>query len=77
MNPPGLHHDGSGLVQPRQPPRAASQSPAGALKVILLLIGNVDHSKGHGEHSARMRGELLNDIRDIARKALGTESEGA
>ncbi len=32
---------------------------------VLFLIGNVDHSKGHGFHSAEVRGNLLNDIRTI------------
>lgn len=41
-----------------------------ALSSILSLIGNVDHSKGHGPNAAAMRGDMLNDIRDIATKAL-------
>lgn len=32
---------------------------------ILGLIGNVDHSKGNGPNSAKLRGDLLNDIRTI------------
>lgn len=35
------------------------------LDQINLLIGNVDHSKGNGSKSAKMRGQLLNDIRDM------------
>lgn len=41
-----------------------------AHKTILQLIGNVDHSTGHGANSARMRGDLLNSIRDICTQAL-------
>lgn len=44
-----------------------------ALQSISALIGNVDHSIGHGERSAKMRGGLLNDIRSIANKALKKE----
>lgn len=41
-----------------------------ALASIKAMIGNVDHSSGHGPNSAEYRGGLLNDIRDIATKAL-------
>jgi hypothetical protein len=40
------------------------------LETIKMLIGNVDHSKGNGVNSAKMRGELLNDIRDIIDQCL-------
>lgn len=36
------------------------------LGTIEALIGNVDHSRGGGENTARMYGEMLNDIRAIA-----------
>jgi hypothetical protein len=35
------------------------------LRTISALIGNVDHSQGNGSKSAKMRGDLLNDIRAI------------
>lgn len=41
-----------------------------AVKTICQLLGNVDHSKGNGANSAKMRGELLNDIRTIAQTVL-------
>ena len=41
-----------------------------ALKSITLLIGNVDHSTGNGANAARMRGQLLNDIRTITDEVL-------
>lgn len=62
-------------IRPAQPVPPAPQSPAAALRVILLLLGNVDHSAWHGEAAAQIRGELLNDIRELARKALGTSGE--
>lgn len=37
---------------------------------IRAIIGNVDHSKGHGPNAAEMRGGMLNDIRDLCEKAL-------
>src|SRR5262249_44940981 len=37
---------------------------------IAELIGNVDHSKGHGSNSAKARGDLLNDIRAMALPVL-------
>jgi len=43
---------------------------------LLLLIGNVDHSEGHGPNAAKMRGGMLNDIREILQAALAeTEPE--
>ena len=39
-------------------------------KAILLGIGNVDHSQGHGPNAARMRGEMLVSIRELARQAI-------
>lgn len=42
-----------------------------ALRDIAGLIGNVDHSKGNGPNSAKLRGDLLNDIRAMALVALG------
>ena len=41
-----------------------------AVDGVLSLIGNVDHSTGNGPNSAKMRGELLNDIRTILSKAV-------
>lgn len=35
------------------------------LKAILGLIGTIDHSIGNGPNSAKMRGDLLNSIRDL------------
>lgn len=46
-----------------------------ALACIISLIGNVDHSKGNGPNSALMRGELLNDIRDIAKAAIANATD--
>src|SRR4051794_10618464 len=45
------------------------------MEFILSLIGNVDHSTGNGENSARMRGELLNDIRAIIKAELRRQPE--
>jgi len=42
-----------------------------AIRSILGLIGNVDHSRGNGANSAKMRGGMLNDIRAIALESLG------
>ena len=50
---------------PVAPPEAIT-----ALATIKALIGNVDHSRGHGPNAAEMRGGMLNDIRDVATKAL-------
>jgi hypothetical protein len=41
------------------------QSLRSKLDGILSLIGNVDHSRGGGENTARMYGQMLNDIRDL------------
>ena len=41
-----------------------------ALRVINGMIGNVDHSVGNGENSARVRGGLLNDFREISAAVL-------
>lgn len=41
-----------------------------ALREIAGLIGNVDHSIGNGGNAAKMRGELLNDIRAMTMVAL-------
>jgi hypothetical protein len=47
------------------------------LQAIVSLIGNVDHSKGNGASAARLRGELLNDIRTIAKAEIArSTSEG-
>jgi hypothetical protein len=40
------------------------------LRSIAELIGNVDHSKGNGGNAAKMRGDLLNDIRTMALAVL-------
>ena len=40
------------------------------LRVINGMIGNVDHSVGNGENSARVRGGLLNDFREISAAVL-------
>ncbi len=37
---------------------------------ITNMIGNVNHKIGNGSDAARMRGELLNNIRRIANDAL-------
>lgn len=47
-----------------------------ACKTILALIGNVDHSTGNGARSAKMRGDLLNSIREIARNAAAKAEGG-
>ena len=39
-----------------------------ALATILGLLGNVEH-KGGGSNAARMYADMLNDIRNIARRA--------
>ena len=41
---------------------------------IVSIIGNVDHSQGHGENSAKMRGEMLIDIRDLVQAAIAKVS---
>lgn len=48
----------------------AAPAALAALSTIKALIGNVDHSKGHGPNAAEMRGGMLNDIRDLCDKAL-------
>jgi hypothetical protein len=40
----------------------------GRVKDVLGLIGNVDHSIGNGSNAAKLRGEMLNDIRTILSK---------
>jgi hypothetical protein len=42
------------------------------VQAVLGLIGNVDHSQGNGANAAKMRGELLNDIRGILTEALSS-----
>lgn len=37
---------------------------------ILDLIGNIDHTKGIGPNAARIRGQMLNDIRDIVKQEI-------
>jgi len=44
------------------------------LAAIVSLIGNVDHAKSDGPNSAMMRGQMLNDIRDMASSTLSGES---
>lgn len=41
-------------------------TPIKALKAILSLLGNVDHASGNGPNAAKLRGDMLNDIRLIA-----------
>ena len=41
-----------------------------ALRGINGMIGNVDNSVGNGENSARVRGGLLNDFREISAAVL-------
>lgn len=48
-----------------------------ALRSITSLIGNVDHSKGGGENTARVYGEMLNDIRGIADFAVCNTNGGS
>lgn len=38
--------------------------------LIVALTGNVDHSRGGGENTARLYGGMLNDIRDAAHKLI-------
>lgn len=40
------------------------------LKQILSLIGNVDHGSGHGVNAARLRGDMLMSIKELAETAL-------
>jgi len=40
------------------------------LFAIRGVIGNVDHSKGNGENSAKLRGYMLNDIRTLMNATL-------
>lgn len=49
---------------------AAALSALPALATIRAMIGNVDHSKGHGPNAAAMRGDMLNDIRALCDKYL-------
>lgn len=46
-----------------------------ALKGILSLLGNVDHSKGGGENTARLYGGMLESIREIASEVIA-KAEG-
>ncbi len=46
-----------------------------ALQTILALLGNVDHSVGNGERSAKMRGDKLNDIRLIAQEGIRLDEQ--
>lgn len=48
-------------------------TPTDALKAILALVGNVNHSTGHGPHAAKLRGDLLNDIRRVAQEGVGSK----
>jgi len=48
-----------------------------ALKAICGLLGNVDHSIGNGERSAKRRGDLLNSIREIAREVIAPSPRAA
>jgi hypothetical protein len=57
------------------PLHRAAPDMLAALEVIKALIGNVDHSKGGGENSARLYGQMLNDFRDIASAAI-TKAKG-
>jgi hypothetical protein len=52
-----------------------NQTLVKALDSIVGLIGNIDHAKGHGDNAARMRGELLNDIRTIAATAVSDATD--
>lgn len=49
---------------------AAAPDMAEALAGMLSLLGNVDHSRGSGENAARLYGQMLNDFRGMATKAL-------
>lgn len=42
----------------------------GHLEAIRALLGNVDHSVGGGSNTARMYGQMLNDIRGLADSGL-------
>ena len=46
------------------------------LRTIASFIGNVDHRKGHGVNSARMRGDMLDSIRTIAKEAIAKVETG-
>lgn len=50
--------------------RAEVERMRRTLGTIHAVIGNADHSKGHGPNAAEMRGNMLNDIRECARAAL-------
>lgn len=39
------------------------------IDTILFWIGNVDHSTGNGPRSAKMRGDMLNNIRETLKSA--------
>lgn len=46
-----------------------------ALETILAMVGNVEH-KGGGSNAARMYADVLNDIRQIARRACEAQEKG-
>ena len=40
------------------------------LKDINAIIGNVNHSQGHGKNAAKLRGDMLMSIKDYINEAL-------
>lgn len=36
---------------------------------VIQFIGNVDHSIGNGPNAAKLRGDKLNDIREVLKEA--------
>lgn len=56
--------------------RAAHAEARKAHSTILAVLGNVEH-RGGGPNAARMYADMLNDIREIARRALtGGKEDG-
>jgi hypothetical protein len=54
---------------------AAAPEMLEALKDITSLLGNVDHSRGGGENTARLYGGMLESIRELAGAAIA-KAEG-
>lgn len=61
------HHPGCGATRERV---EGMDKMRHALRTVVRLVGNVDHSQGHGANAAKMRGDLLNSIRDICKEAI-------
>lgn len=54
---------------------AAAPELLAALSAITTLMGNVDHSRGGGENTARLYGGMLESIREVAGAAIA-KAEG-